>query len=166
MIAAAAQDKVLATAIALMAFRQDDSGIARQAYEAMPEVLPWLEWRFFQALEIVEPKARRELAEFLLRKALAAESLTPLLLGRAHQVIGGPASESLMEDILRGPIFSQRDSASDADRSFLAPVAALCPQAKRPQLREALTQADPAHVRPILHFLDILDSLEKVHSHD
>jgi hypothetical protein len=166
MIAAAAQDKILAAAIALLAFRQDDSTIACQAYESLSEVSPWFEGRFFGALEVVEPTARRELAEFLARKALAAGTLTPSLLARAHQVIEGPASESLMEDILRGPIFSQEPSAEEANRAFLAPLAALCPRVKRPELREALARADPLQIRPILQFLDILDNLEKVHADD
>jgi hypothetical protein len=161
MIAAAAQDKMLANAIALLAFRQDDTTIARQAYESLPEVSPWFEWRFFGALEVVEPTARRELAEFLLRKAHAAGTLTPSLLARAHQVIEGPASVSLMEDILRGPIFSQESSDDEASGAFLAPLAALCPRARRSEFREALAHADQLRIRPILQFLDILDSLEK-----
>jgi hypothetical protein len=44
--------------------------------------------------------------------------------------------------------------------SALDPVAALCPAAKRPALRQAAAKIQAA--QSILQFLDMLDSLEKV----
>jgi hypothetical protein len=66
-----------------------------------------------------------------------------------------------MEEILRAPVWSQWSAAPERNNnSDLAPVAALCPAAKRPALRQALAKIQTA--QPILQFLDMLDSLEKV----
>jgi hypothetical protein len=88
-----------------------------------------------------------------------ASSVGPLL--------EGPLSDGLMEDILRAPALSQWSAAPESHRhSVFAPLAALCPPAKRPALRAALAQVEPSHIMPILRFLDILDSLEKVSPHE
>ncbi|HEY6257024.1 MAG TPA: DUF5691 domain-containing protein [Xanthobacteraceae bacterium] len=167
MIAAAAPDRCLSTAMTIMAFRQGNPVVARQAYEAMPEALLWLEWQLLQSIESLEPKARQELAEFVVRKALAAGTLTPVALAQVHRTLNGPLSDGLMEEILRAPVWSKWSAAPEGHHlAVFAPVAALCSSAKRPALRRALAEIDPAHIRPVLQFHDILDSLEKVSPHE
>jgi hypothetical protein len=167
LIAAAAQDRCLSTGIAIMAFRQANADLARQAYEAMPEVSPEVEIRVFESIRGLETQARHALAEFLLRKGLAAGIITPVALAQLHQSLEGPISDGSMEDILRAPAWSQWSAAQQGHHhSVFAPIAALCPPAKRPAFREALARVEPSHIMPILQFLDILDSLEKVTSHE
>jgi len=166
LIAAAAQDRCLSTAITIMAFRQDNEVLARQAYEAMPEISPEVEIRVFESIKGLAPQVRHGLVEFVLRKGLAAGSTTSLVLAQVHRSLGGPLSEGLMEDILRAPAWSQWSAAPEGHHSVFAPLAALCPPAKRPALRSALAQVEASHIMPILQFLDILDSLEKVSSHE
>jgi Family of unknown function (DUF5691) len=166
-IAAAAGDQYLSPAIAIMAFRQGDAATARQAYDAMVEVSPWLEWWLLQAIEMVAPKTRQDLVEFLISKALVAGSLTPVTLRRAHRSLNGQMSEALMDEILRAPIWSQWAAAPEDQHSLIfAPVAAVCPRAKRPTLREALAAIESGPLAIIHQFLDILDSLEKVSPHE
>jgi Family of unknown function (DUF5691) len=167
LIAAAAQDRCLSTGVMMMALRQGNADLARQAYEAMPAVSPEVLIRAFESIKGLEPQARQELAEFLLRKGLAAGSLTPTVLAQLHRSLEGSVSDGAMEDILRAPAWSQWSAAPEGHRhSVFAPLAALCPPAKRPGLREALAQVEPSHIMPILQFLDILDSLEKVSAHE
>jgi Family of unknown function (DUF5691) len=161
MIAAAVQDRCLSMAITIMAFRQGNTTVARQAYEAMPEDLPWLAWWLLPSIKECEPTARQELAGLLVRKDLSAGIINPDLLAQVHLVLNGPISEGLMEEILRAPVWSQWSGAPERNcNSDWAPVAALCPAAKRPALRQALAGIQTA--QPILHFLDMLDSLERV----
>jgi hypothetical protein len=162
MIAAAAQDRQLSAAVTIMAFRQGNASMARQAYEAMPEVLPWLTWPLLQSIEDVEPNSRKELAEYLVRKYLDAGSITSAALGQVHRLLTGPISDGLIDGIMRAPVWSQWSAHQGNHFSLFAPVAALCSSAKRPALREALAKIDSAHIMPILQFLDMLDSLEKV----
>jgi hypothetical protein len=167
MIAAAAHYSYLSTAVAIMAFRQGDTRIARCAYEAVPEVSSWLECQLFQSMEGLEPNARQELAEFLIHKSIHGGSIAGVALAQARRSLEGPLSDGLMEDILRAPAWSQWSAAPEGHRhSVFAPLAALCPPAKRPALRAALAQVEASHVMPVLQFLDILDSLEKVSSHE
>jgi hypothetical protein len=167
MIAAAAQDRCLSAAITIMAFRQGNTVVARLAYEAMPEALPWLDWQLLQSIEACEPPVRRELAEFLVRKGLSAGTSTPATLGHVHRSLNGVLSDGLFEEMLRAPIWSQWSAAPEGQQlTVLAPLAALCPSTKRPALRAALAQIDPAHIRPGVQFLDILDRIEKAHPHD
>jgi hypothetical protein len=161
MIAAAAQDRCLSTAVAIMAFRQGNVAVACQAYEAIPEAMPWLASPLLQSIEKREPKVRQQLAEFLVRKGLTAGIINLNLLAQLHPVLKGPISEGLMEEILRAPVWAQWSAASEHNHSSsLAPIAALCPAAKRPVLRQAAAKIHGA--QPILYFLDMLDSLEKV----
>jgi hypothetical protein len=167
MIAAAVGDQYLCPALTIMAFRQGDAAMARLAYEAMVEVPPWLEWWLLRSIEMVAPKARQDLAEFLISKALAAGSLTPGTLTNAHRSLNGPMSEALMDEILRAPTWSQWAAAPEDQHSLIfAPVAALCPQAKRPTLREALAAIESGPLAIVHQFLDILDSLERVSPHE
>jgi hypothetical protein len=167
MIAAAAPDRCLSTAITIMAFRQEDTVVARQAYEALSEAMPWLGHQLLQSVEHLKPKVRQELVEFLVRKALSGGSITSATLGQVHRSLNGPVSDDLMEEILRSPVWSQWSAAPAGQQlSVFAPLAALCPSAKRPALRDALAQIDPGPIIPILQFLDILDSLEKVSRHE
>jgi Family of unknown function (DUF5691) len=161
MIAAAAQDRCLSTAVAIMAFRQGDVAVACQAYEAMPEAPAWLAWPLLQSIEKREPKVRQQLAEFMVRKGLTAGTVNFILLEQLYPVLKGPLSESLMEEILRAPVWAQWSAApGQSHSSDLAPVAALCPAAKRPAFHQAAAKIHGAP--PILYFLDMLDSLEKV----
>jgi hypothetical protein len=161
MIAAAASDRCMSTALTIMAFRQENPTVACQAYEAMPEALPWLAWPLLQSIEKREPTARQELAEFLIRKGLPAAISSPTALAQVHRVLNGPISERLMEEILRAPVWSRWFAEPEINyNSVLAPVAALCPVAKRPALRLVLAKIQTA--QPILSFLDTVDSLEKV----
>jgi hypothetical protein len=167
MIAASAQDQCLSTAITIMAFRQGNTIAAHQAYEVIAEVSPWLGWQLLQAIEIVAPKARQDLAEFLISRALAAGTLTPATLARAHRSLNEPVSDGLMAEILQAPTWSQWSAAPEGQHpTIFAPVAALCPPAKRHTLREALAAIDSAPLATIRQFLDILDSLEKVSPHE
>jgi hypothetical protein len=75
-------------------------------------------------------------------------------------------SDGAMEDILRAPAWLQWSGVPETYHSFFAPLAALCPPAKRPAFRDTLAQVEPSHIMPILQFLDILDSLEKVSPHE
>jgi hypothetical protein len=160
MIDAAAQDRCLSMAVTIMAFRHENTAVARRAYEAMPEALPWLAGRLLQSIEKREPTARQELAEFLVRKDLPAAVSSYTALAQVHRVLNGSISAGLMEEVLSAPVWSKWSTAEGNYNSFLAPVAALCPAAKRPALRQALARIQTA--QPILHFLDMLDSLEKV----
>jgi hypothetical protein len=126
----------------------------------MPEALPWLAGRLLQSIEKREPTARQELAEFLVRKDLPAAVSSYTALAQVHRVLNGSISAGLMEEVLSAPVWSKWSTAEGNYNSFLAPVAALCPAAKRPALRQALARIQTA--QPILHFLDMLDSLEKV----
>lgn len=163
MIAAAAKDSCLSTAMAVMAFRQSNTSLARQAYEAVPEVTPWLDWQLFQSIGVLEPEARRDLAQFLVRKGLASGSITPDELGQLHQLFNGSLSDGLVEEILRAPAWSQWLAAPERHcLARFAPIAACCPAATRQVFRRAMSQVDSADTMPILQFLDILDSLERV----
>lgn len=167
LISAAAQDRCLSTGIAIMAFRQGDAILAGQAYEAMPEASPEVQILVFESIKGLEPQARQVFAEYLLRKGLAAGTITPFVLAQAHRSLEGPLSDGLMEDMLRAPAWSQWSAAPEGHHhSVFAPLAALCPPAKRPALRAALAQVEASHIMPVLQFLDILDSLEKVSSHE
>jgi hypothetical protein len=167
LIAAAAQDRCLSTGIAIMAFRQGDAILAGQAYEAMPEASPEVQILVFESIRGLEPQAREVFAEFLLRKGLAAGTVTPVVLAQVHRSLEGPVSEGVMEDILRAPAWSQWSAAPEGQHlPALAPPAALCPSSKRPDLREALARIESSGVTPLLQFLDILDSLEKVNPHE
>jgi uncharacterized protein DUF5691 len=159
-IAAAAQDRCLSTAVTIMAFRHGNTAVARQAYEAMPEAPAWQASPLLQSIEKREPKARQELAEFLVRKDLPDAVSSYTALAQVHRVLNGPISEGLMDEVLSAPVWSKWSTAEGNYNSFLAPVAALCPAAKRPALRQALAKIQTA--QPILQFLDMLDSLEKV----
>ena len=75
MIAAATRDRYLSTALTIAAFRQGNTSLSRLAYEAMPEVLPWLDRQLFETIDDLEPETRQALAEFLLREALSTERL-------------------------------------------------------------------------------------------
>jgi hypothetical protein len=162
MIAAAAADQRLSTAIAMMAFRQGNAELARLAYDAMAEASPRLEWRLFQLIEGVEAKARQELAEFLVRKSLADAAVALATLPHAHRCLNGPISESLMDEVLNARLWSQLNATGEgSSRWDFGPIAALCPPAKRPALREALAAVDAAPSRRALEFLDILDNLER-----
>jgi hypothetical protein len=161
MIAAAVQDRCLSIAVTIMAFRQGNTTVAHQAYEAIPEALPLLPWSLLHSIKECEPTARQELAGLLVRKDLSAGIINPDLLAQVHLVLNGPISEGLMEEILRAPVWSQWSVAPERNcNSDWAPVAALCPAAKRPALRQAFASIQIA--QPILQFLDMLDSLEKV----
>jgi hypothetical protein len=165
MIAAAAKDCCLSAAMAIMAFRQGNVSVARQAYEAVGEAGPWLDWQLLQSMEVLEPDARQDMAELLVRKGLTSGTFTTAELGSVHRVLGGPLSNGLMEDILRAPVWAQWCAAPDDDPlSGFAPVAAACPSVTRSALRRALSGIDRADIMPVLQFLDILDSLEKVSS--
>jgi hypothetical protein len=164
MIAAAAQDRCLSTAVTIMAFRHESTAVARQAYEAMPEAPTWPASPLLQSIEKREPTARQELAEFLVRKDLPAAVSSYTALAQVHRVLNGPISAGLMEEVLHAPVWSKWSTAEGNYNSFLAPVAALCPAAKRPALRQALAKIQTA--QPILYFLDMLDSLEKVSPHE
>jgi hypothetical protein len=167
LIAAAAQDRCLSTGIAIMAFRQGDAILAGLAYEAMPEPSPEVQILIFESIRGLEPQARQVFAEFLLRKGLAAGTTTPLVLTQVHRSLEGPLSDGLMEGILRAPARSQWFAAPEGHHhSVFAQLAALCPPAQRPALRAALAQVEASPIMPILQFLDILDSLEKVSSHE
>jgi hypothetical protein len=112
-------------------------------------------------MEKREPRARQELAEFLVRKDLSAGIINHSVLAQVHRTLNGPISDGLMEEILRAPVWSQWSAAPlGYHTSALDPVAALCPAAKRPALRQAAAKIQA--VQPILQFLDMLDSLEKV----
>jgi hypothetical protein len=132
----------------------------------MPEVSPEVEIRVLESIKGLEAPARQGLAEFVLRKGLAAGSTTPLVLAQVHRSLDGPVSDGLMEDILRAPAWSQWSAVPETHHSVFTPLAALCPPAKRPALRDALTRVEPSHIMPILQFLDILERLEKVSSHE
>jgi Family of unknown function (DUF5691) len=161
MITAAAQDRCLATALAIMAFQQGNTAIARQAYEAIPGTERWLLLPLLQSMEKREPMTRQELAEYLVRKDLSAGVINHSVLAQVHRTLNGPISEGLMEEILRAPVWSQWSAAPlGYHTSALDPVAALCPAAKRPALRQAAAKIQAAE--PVLQFLDMLDSLERV----
>jgi Family of unknown function (DUF5691) len=160
-IVAAAQDHVLSAAVTLMAFRQGDPVVARQAFDAMPEALPWLTTSLLQAIEDIEPLARQELAEFLLRKTLSRESDSLSVLAQVHRLLEGPISDVLIEEILASPDWSRWSAGFDPCATFV-PLAAVCPPASRAALREALSRIDSPGTQPVLQFLDILDSIEKV----
>jgi hypothetical protein len=161
MIAAAAQDRCLSSALAIMAFRQEDTAVARQAYEAIPEAQPWLLLPLLQSVEKLQPITRQELAEYLVRKDLSAGIVNQSLLAHVHRALNGPISEGLMEEILRAPVWPQWSASPQGYyTAALDPIAALCPSAKRPALRQVLAQFQTA--QPLLQFLDMLDSLEKV----
>jgi Family of unknown function (DUF5691) len=167
MIAAAAEDPCLSAAITIMAFRQDCTDLAYQAYETTPENSRWLDWQLLQAIDPVAPEARRDLAEYLIRETLGAGFLTDHELTRAHQSLQGPLSEALIEEIIEAPIWAQWAAAPERwYLSSLAAVAALCPQVKRPRFREALAQIDSASLASVHQFLDILDILERVSPHE
>jgi len=161
-IAAAAQDRCLSTAVTTMAFRQGDSAVAGQAYAALPETSPWLEEQLLQSIEEVEPDARKELAEFLLRKSLAGGNITSAVLAQVHRLLNGPLSDDLIEAIMRAPEWSAWSAPDSGYSALFAPLAALCSSAKRPALRAALAGIDSAPAMRSVQFFDILDSLEKV----
>jgi hypothetical protein len=162
MIAAAAQDRCLSTAVAIMAFRQGDAAIAGQAYAALPETAPWLEEQLLQSIEEVEPDARKELAEFLLRKSFAAGNITSAALAQVHRLLHGPLSDGLIDEIMRAPAWPAWSAPDSGDGALFAPLAALCSSAKRSALRAALAGIDSAPAMRSVQFLDILDSLERV----
>ncbi len=167
LIAAARQDRCLSTGITIMAFRQGDAILAGLAYEAMPEASPEVQILVFESIRAIEPQSRQVFVEFLLRKGLATGTTTSLVLAHAHRSLEGPLSDGLMEDILRAPGWSQWSAAPEGHHhSLFAPLAALCPPARRTAFRSALAQVEPSHIMPVLQFLDILDSLEKVSSHE
>ena len=167
MIAAAAEDPCLSAAITIMAFRQDRTDLAYQAYETTPENSRWLDWQLLQAIDPVVLDARRDLAEYLIRETLGAGFLTDRDLTRAHQSLQGPLSEALIEEIIEAPIWAQWAAAPERRYlSSLATVAALCPQAKRLRLRAALAQIDSASLATIRQFLDILDTIERLAPHE
>jgi hypothetical protein len=160
-IAAAAQDPCLSTAVTIMAFRQADPVLARQAFEALPEALSWLALQLLQTIEDVEPKARQELAEFLLRNDLAKGALPAVAMERVHRLFNGPMSDGLMEEILNAPVWLEWSAAPETHQhAILAPLAALCPPAKRPALEAVLAKIDTPQVRRILQFFEILGTLE------
>jgi hypothetical protein len=132
----------------------------------MPEVSPEVQIRAFESIKGLDPQARQELAEFLLRKGLGTGSTTPLVLAQAHRSLEGPVSDGAMEAILRAPAWLQWSGVPESHHSVFAPLPALCPPAKRPAFREALTRVEASHIMPVLQFLDILERLEKVSSHE
>jgi hypothetical protein len=163
LIAASARDPRLSATLAILAFRQSDVALARQAYEAIDEPSPWLDSSLFQSMETVEPQARREMAEFVARKGLIAGTLAPVVLPPLFRALGGPLSDGLMEKMLGAPLWSQWCAAPDIHRrAIFAPIAAMCPPAMRSALRQALASIDPAQIAPIPQILDILDAIERV----
>jgi hypothetical protein len=167
MIAAAAEDPCLSAAIAIMAFRQDNASLARQAYEATSEHSQWIDWQIFHAIDPTAPEARRDLAEFFVRETLVAGRLAQRILARAHRLIDGPASESLIGEILEAPVWAEWAAAPEGQHhANFALVAALCPQATRPRLREALVRIDFGSLARVHEFLDILDTIERVSPHE
>jgi hypothetical protein len=167
MIAAAAEDPCLSAAIAIMAFRQDNASLARQAYEATSEHSRWMDWQIFHAIDPAAPAARRDLAEFFVRETLVAGRLAQPILARAHRLIDGPASESLIGEILEAPVWAEWAAAPEGQHhANFALVAALCPQATRPRLREALVRIDFGSLARVHEFLDILDTIERVSPHE
>ena len=164
---AAAEDPYLSVAMTLMAFRQDNAALAYQAYEATPEKSGWLDWQLLQAIDAIAPEPRRELADYLIREMLVAGDRADQVLARAHQSLEGPLPEAFIEELLEAPIWAQWAAAPEGRHfSSIAAVAALCPQAKRPRLREALAQIDSASLTTIRQFLDIVDTIERLAPHE
>jgi hypothetical protein len=123
MVAAAAEDRCLSAAITIMAFRQDITALAYQAYQTTPEKSGWLDWQLLQVIATIASESRRELADYLIREMLVAGDRADQLLARAHQSLEGPLPEAFIEELLEAPIWAEWAAAPEGRPAGLATFA-------------------------------------------
>lgn len=168
MIEAAAKDKNLLLALALMATQDRRLDLIEElASGQLKDAWEQLSLCGVQDLGLMPVEERLRWAEILIRPYSAKPPASFSAWSWLHRSLEGPGPELLMEPLLRSPSWlTALVEQEKAGPEWMELLAAVCPATLRPRLRTQLESLDAPLTMTALPLLDILESLKKVGHHE